>query len=115
MLFSGKLNKFRTIAMLLIFAGVIVMYIGLLWRPGLYVFLTLGLLMLLFSMIIYIMAGTLSNSAPKVVCPRCKRVTKVIGMTDECLFCGATLTFDPKYAPKEENAPQQPEHAPPSS
>lgn len=115
MLFTGKLNKFRTIAMLLIFIGVILMYIGLLWRPGLFVFLTLGILMLAFSTIIYIFAGTLSNGAPKVVCPRCNRITKVIGKTDECLFCGVTLTFDPKYAPEQQHAPKQPEHTPPSS
>lgn len=115
MLFSGKLNKLRTIAMLLIFLGIALMYVGLLWRPGLFVFLTLGVLMFILSTAVYIMAGTLSNSAPKVVCPRCQRITKVVGKTDECLFCGVTLTFDPRYAPKEENAPPQTEHVPPSS
>lgn len=115
MLFSGKLNKMRTIAMALIFLGIALMYVGLLWRPGLYFFLALGIVMFGLSTGLYILAGTLSNGAPKVVCPRCQRVTKVIGKTDECLYCGVTLTFDPAYAPKEENAPQQPEHVPPSS
>jgi len=116
MLFSGKLNKLRTIAMLLIFLGIGLMYAGLLWRPGLYVFLSLGILMFILSTAVYILAGTLSNMAPKVVCPRCQRVTKVVGKTDECLFCGVTLTFDPKYAPKEEeNAPSKTEQVPPSS
>jgi len=76
----------------------------------------LGILMFILSTAVSILAGTLPNMAPKVVCPRCERVPKVVGKTDECLFCGVALTFDPKYAPKEEeNAPSKTEQVPPSS
>lgn len=99
MLFAGKLNKFRTFALLLIFIGILIMYIGLLWRPALLFFLLLGSLCILASFAVYIMAGALSNRSPVVVCPRCGKHTKVVGMTDECMYCKTTLTFDPKYAP----------------
>ncbi len=103
MLFAGKINTFRTIALLLIFLGFSVMYIGLLWPPAVFVFMGLGLLFFLLSTAIYVWIGTLSSNAPRVVCPRCGKVTKVLGMTDRCMFCKTTLTFDKTYATERES------------
>jgi xanthosine utilization system XapX-like protein len=92
--------------MLLIFLGIGIMYIGLLWKAAIYVFMMLGLLAIMVSMGIYLWVGTLSLRAAQVTCPRCGKVTKILGKTDQCMFCKTTLTFDPAYAP-DKRAQQQ--------
>ncbi|SFS99820.1 DUF2614 family zinc ribbon-containing protein [Marininema halotolerans] len=101
MLFSSKINKFRTVALLLIFIGIGMMYLGLLFRDALIVFFILGMLGIFASVAIYFWVGLLSTQAAQVTCPQCGRTTKVLGKMDECMYCKATLSFDPSHAPKE--------------
>jgi len=100
MLFTGKLNKLRTLAWLVIFIGIAVMYVGFLFRSSMTVmalFMVLGFLIVLSSMAIYFWAGVLSLRAVQVVCPKCEKVTRLLGKTDQCMFCGQWLSIDPKY------------------
>ncbi len=101
MMWRGKINKIRTIGMLMIFLGFVIMYVALLFQkiPVLmYIVMMLGFLSVLGSVGVYFWVGLLSTKSVQVKCPRCERVTKVLGSTDECSFCGTTLSFDSKYA-----------------
>lgn len=101
MLISGKLNKIRTFALLLIFVGVGVMYIGFLWKSLMALFFILGMLFVLASVAIYFWIGILSTHSIRVHCPACGKVTKVLGKKDECMYCKAILSLDPKDAPNQ--------------
>ena len=61
MLLSGKLNKIRTFAMLLIFIGVGVMYLGFVFKSLMVLFFILGMLFVLASVGIYFWIGILST------------------------------------------------------
>ncbi|MFC4077739.1 DUF2614 family zinc ribbon-containing protein [Salinithrix halophila] len=104
MLFASKINKFRTIALLMIFAGVGIMYFGFLWPSAMLVFFILGLLGVASSVAIYFWIGMLSTQAVQVECPRCGRTTKILGKKDQCMYCKATLSLDPKDAHKEDSS-----------
>lgn len=103
-MWKGKINKIRTLGLLLIFAGFVIMYIALLFQRFpivMYIVMLLGFISVLSSVFIYFWVGLLSTKSVQVSCPRCNRVTKVLGVTDQCSFCGTTLSFDPKHAPNE--------------
>ncbi|PTX60694.1 zinc ribbon protein [Melghirimyces profundicolus] len=101
MLFASKINKFRTIALLMIFAGMGIMYFGFLWREAMVFFFILGLLGIGSSVAIYFWVGVLSTQAVQVECPECGRITKILGKSDQCMYCEAHLTLDPQHATKE--------------
>lgn len=100
MLLASKLNKLRTLALALVFLGVIVMYLGFLWTKAMVFFFVLGMIVMFSSFGIYFWAGILSSQAVKVECPECGKITKMLGKTDECMFCRTKLSLDPKHAPK---------------
>ncbi|WP_074011212.1 DUF2614 family zinc ribbon-containing protein [Numidum massiliense] len=100
MLFASKINKLRTLALMLVFLGVAVMYLGFLWKPAMVFFFIIGLLVMFSSFGMYFWAGMLSTQAARVVCPECSRTTKMLGKDDHCMFCKAALSFDPQYAPE---------------
>ena len=106
MLLSGKLNKIRTFALLLIFLGVGVMYIGFLFPSWMALFITFGMIFVLGSVGIYFWVGILSTQALRVSCPECGKPTKVLGRRDNCMHCKAILSIDPKDAP--ENNKEEP-------
>ncbi|MGA8943563.1 MAG: DUF2614 family zinc ribbon-containing protein [Thermoactinomyces sp.] len=99
MLFSGKLNKIRAFAMMLIFFGIGVMYIGFLVKKLIALFFIIGLLLILASVGIYFWTGVVSAHSVLIQCPSCKKQTKMLGKKDECMHCKAILSLDPKDAP----------------
>jgi hypothetical protein len=101
LLLSGKLNKIRTFALILIFAGVGVMYLGFVLPSVMAVFVGLGMLFILASVAIYFWIGLLSTQAPVVICPECNKETKVLGKKDQCMHCKAILSLDPKDKPEQ--------------
>ncbi len=101
MLFSGKLNKIRAFAMILIFIGIGVMYIGLLIEKLIALFFIIGLILILASVGIYFRVGIASAHSATIQCPSCKKQTKILGMKDECMHCKAILSLDPKDTPTE--------------
>jgi len=97
LVYSSKINKIRSFALILIFAGIALMYGGILSRsyPWLMaIFMILGVLMVLFSCVVYIWIGTLSIKAVPVVCPNCEKPTKMLGRVDACMHCKQPLTMD---------------------
>ncbi|GEL78172.1 YgzB family protein [Tenuibacillus multivorans] len=102
--YSNKINKIRTIALSLIFAGMIIMYIGLLFKNYEWVmvlFMFLGLIAIALSTVIYFWIGMLSTRAIQVVCPECEKPTKVLGRVDACMHCKQPLTLDRNLEGKE--------------
>jgi hypothetical protein len=99
-LLSGKLNKIRTFALLLIFLGVGVMYIGFLVPSWMALFFAFGMIFVLGSVGIYFWVGILSTQSLQVACPECGKHTKVLGHRDQCMHCKAILSVDPKDAPE---------------
>ncbi len=97
---KGKINTVRTLAMGLVFGGMIVMYGSFLvdasWAMA--IFFILGLLMVLASSVVYFLIGILSTKAVYVDCPSCGKSTKMLGRLDQCMHCKQELTLDPDLA-----------------
>ncbi|GAA0341432.1 YgzB family protein [Bacillus carboniphilus] len=102
--YSNKINKIRTFALSLIFVGFIVMYGGIFFRTKpiiMTIFMLLGLLFIIASTIVYFWIGMLSTKAVQVTCPNCKKVTKLLGRVDMCMYCREPLTLDRELEGKE--------------
>lgn len=102
--YSSKINKIRTFALSLIFIGFIIMYVGIFFRTSpllMTIFMVLGLLAMIASMVVYFWIGMLSTKAVQVVCPNCKKPTKILGRVDMCMHCREPLTLDKKLEGKE--------------
>lgn len=102
--YKSKINKIRSFALSLIFIGFIVMYGAIFFREHQWlviIFMTLGLLCILFSTFVYGWIGFLSTRAVVVECPNCKKHTKVLGRVDMCMYCNEPLTLDPTLQGKE--------------
>ncbi|MCM3007007.1 YgzB family protein [Priestia koreensis] len=102
--YSSKINKIRTFALSLIFIGFIVMYGGVFFRSNVWamtIFMLLGLLCIIASTVVYFWIGLLSTKAVQVVCPSCKKPTKILGRVDMCMHCREPLTLDPSLEGKE--------------
>jgi hypothetical protein len=96
MLLSGKLNKIRTFALLLIFISFGIMYLGFVWPNYMAIFLAIGMLFTCVSVGIYFWIGIVSTQSIQVICPVCEKGTKILGKRDQCMFCSAVLSLDPK-------------------
>lgn len=102
---SSKINEFRLWGLLLTLAGMGVMILGtvaiLLWGDTgkiiAYLFMFLGMVLMLGSVAIYFWAGMMSTSAVSIDCPECGKRTKMIGKTDRCMYCKTILTTDKQY------------------
>ncbi|BCG60992.1 DUF2614 family zinc ribbon-containing protein [Paenibacillus sp. URB8-2] len=103
---SAKINAFRTWGLLLTMLGMGLMILGtagiVFWgQTGKIVAgigLVIGLVSMMASLAIYFWAGMLSTSAVQVECPECRKLTKMLGKTDRCMFCHTILTLDPELA-----------------
>jgi len=96
--YSSKINKIRSFALALIFAGFIVMYGGIFFRNSpvvMTIFMLFGLLFIIASTIVYFWIGMLSTRTVQVTCPNCGRHTKMLGRVDICMYCDEPLTLDP--------------------
>lgn len=104
LVYSSKINKIRTFALLLIFGGILLMYGGLLSRNIewlMFTFFALGVLMVLLSCVVYLFIGTLSLKAVSIICPSCEKPTKMLGRVDACMHCKQPLTMDKDLEGKE--------------
>lgn len=61
----------------------------------------LGLLCIIASTVVYFWIGMLSTKATQVVCPTCRKPTKLLGRVDMCMHCREPLTLDPSLEGKE--------------
>jgi hypothetical protein len=102
--FKNKINKIRSFALALIFIGFVIMYGAIFFRENqllVIIFMTLGLLSIIGSTVVYGWIGLLSTRAVQVECPNCKKHTKVLGRVDMCMYCNEPLTLDPTLVGKE--------------
>jgi ABC-type transport system involved in multi-copper enzyme maturation permease subunit len=103
---TSKLNEVRLWGLLLILIGMGVMVLGtagiVYWgsagKAVASVFLILGMLCMLGSVVLYFWAGIMSTSAIQLECPECGKRTKMLGRTDRCMYCKTILTVDPEVA-----------------
>ena len=102
--YTSKINKVRSFALGLVFAGFIIMYLGIFFRTSplfMTIFITAGVLAILGSTVIYFWIDLLSSKAVQVVCPSCQKYTKMLGRVDICMYCREPLTTDLQLAGKE--------------
>lgn len=102
--YKSKINKIRSFALILIFAGIVIMYGGILSKklPWLMaIFFILGMLSIIFSTIVYFWIGLLSTKAIPITCPNCEKPTKMLGRVDACMHCKQPLTLDKDLEGKE--------------
>ncbi|GGB10174.1 hypothetical protein ERX37_09115 [Macrococcus hajekii] len=106
---TSKINRIRSWALGLIFAAMIVMYLGVVLlymahsRILFGIFLILGTLAFALSFVVYFWIGMLSMRAVTVLCPNCNHYTKMLGRADICANCNEPLTLDPTLEGKEFN------------
>lgn len=104
LVYSSKINKIRSFALILIFGGILLMYVGLLLKNRewlMIIFFILGMLAILFSLVVYVWIGTLSLRAIPIICPSCEKPTKMLGRVDACMHCKQPLTLDKDLEGKE--------------
>ncbi|RKQ31415.1 YgzB family protein [Oceanobacillus halophilus] len=104
LVYSSKINKIRSFALILIFAGILIMYGGILFKDTewlMLIFFALGVLSIGFSLVVYVWIGTLSLRAVPVECPNCGKPTKMLGRVDACMHCKQPLTLDKNLEGKE--------------
>jgi hypothetical protein len=108
---SSKVNEFRLWGLAMTMGGMLLMIVGLagvvfdwgkIGRIIAIIFMIIGMISMMVSMGIYFWAGMLSTSATVIDCPECGRRTKMLGITDRCMFCKTILTVDPQYEPTTE-------------
>lgn len=104
LVYSSKINKIRSFALILIFGGILLMYVGLLFKKIewlMLVFFILGLIAIFLSLAVYLWIGSLSLKAVPIVCPNCEKPTKMLGRVDACMHCKEPLTLDRDLEGKE--------------
>ncbi|MRG87555.1 YgzB family protein [Salinibacillus xinjiangensis] len=102
--YKNKINKIRGFALGLIFAGMILMYLGLFFKGTEWAMVTLmmlGVIAIIFSTVVYFWIGMLSTKAVVVTCPSCEKQTKMLGRVDACMHCRQPLTMDRSLEGKE--------------
>lgn len=104
LVYSSKINKIRSFALILVFAGILVMYGGILSKKIGWLMLTLfilGVILVMLSCVVYLWIGTLSLRAVPIICPNCEKPTKMLGRVDACMHCKQPLTLDKDLEGKE--------------
>lgn len=102
--YSSKINKLRTIALSLVFIGIIIMYGGIFFQSSpllMTIFMVIGFLCIILSTVIYFWVGMISTKTVQVVCPSCQKPTKMLGRVDACMYCNEPLTLDKDLEGKE--------------
>lgn len=104
LVYSSKINKIRSFALILVFVGIAIMYVGIMVKKIEWLMLTLfiiGVLFVLLSTVVYFWIGLLSTRAIPIVCPNCEQPTKMLGRVDACMHCKQSLTLDKNLEGKE--------------
>ena len=94
---GNKILRIRGYALAMIFAGMIIMYLGIFFRETAWlmlIFLVIGIIPILLSFVIYFWIGMISARAVTVECPNCGGYTKILGTVDYCQHCKEPLTLD---------------------
>ena len=104
LVYSSKINKIRSFALILIFVGIAFMYGGL-WAKSIdwlmFFLFIVGVFFVIASTAVYFWIGLLSTRAIPIICPNCEKPTKMLGRVDACMHCKQTLTMDKDLEGKE--------------
>src|SRR5690625_2764884 len=104
LVYSSKINKIRSFALILIFVGFAFMYGGILAKKIewlMFLLFIIGVLSILLSTAVYFWIGLLSTRAIPVICTNCEKPTKMLGRVDACMHCKQPLTLDKELEGKE--------------
>ncbi|WP_026908273.1 YgzB family protein [Paucisalibacillus globulus] len=104
LVYSSKINKIRSFALILVFAGIGLMYIGLLLKKIewlMVIFFLFGIISVVLSTVVYFWIGMLSTKTVAIICPTCEKPTKMLGRVDACMHCKQPLTLDKDLEGKE--------------
>lgn len=104
LVYSSKINKIRSFALILVFVGIAIMYVGILAKKIEWLMFTLfilGVLSVILSSVVYFWIGMLSTKAIPIICPNCEKPTKMLGRVDACMHCKQPLTLDKELEGKE--------------
>ena len=77
---QSKINKFRSIALILVFFGIAIMYLAICFKNHpiiMTIFMLLGFIAVLVSSTVYLWVGIISTKTVQVACPSCGKPTKV--------------------------------------
>ncbi|KMK74922.1 YgzB family protein [Alkalihalobacillus pseudalcaliphilus] len=102
--YTNKINKIRTFALSLVFIGILVMYLGLIFKSTpivMMILMMIGFLGIIASTLVYFWIGMLSTKTIQVTCPSCEKPTKVLGRVDACMHCSQPLTMDKSLEGKD--------------
>lgn len=97
LVYSSKINKIRSFALIQIFIGFVFMYGGIFAKKIEWLMVTfflIGVLFVIFSCVVYFWIGMLSTKAVPIICPNCEKPTKMLGHVDACMHCKQPLTLD---------------------
>jgi len=104
LVYSSKINKIRSFALILIFIGFAFMYGGILAKNIswlMFLLFIIGVCSIILSTIVYFWIGMLSTKAIPIICPSCEKPTKMLGVVDACMHCKQPLTLDKSLEGKE--------------
>ncbi|WP_149453049.1 DUF2614 family zinc ribbon-containing protein [Pasteuria penetrans] len=107
---APKLDICRIAALLFLLLGFGVGALAFIFPGGIVFFSIISILMVSVSLFLYSFIGVISMQAPKVTCPVCNHITKLLGMRDRCRGCAVILSLDPsdQQPIREENHIHQP-------
>ncbi|MCL6627149.1 DUF2614 family zinc ribbon-containing protein [Alicyclobacillus shizuokensis] len=90
-----NVNRWRNLALVFLFAGFFVMYLGV-YSKRLLPYLTIaGGIGVLAGILLYFRFGPVNPSIRTIQCPRCGRDTRPTGQYDACAHCGLPLQRTP--------------------
>ncbi|HLR75985.1 MAG TPA: YgzB family protein [Virgibacillus sp.] len=104
LVYSSKINKIRSFALILIFVGFAFMYGGIFAKKTewlMFLLFIIGVLFIILSTVVYFWIGMLSTRAIPVICTNCEKPTKMLGRVDACMHCKQPLTMDKELEGKE--------------
>ncbi|GAF67168.1 hypothetical protein BTS2_4077 [Bacillus sp. TS-2] len=102
--YTNKINKIRTFALSLVFIGILIMYLGLIFKTHpiiMSILMILGFLAIIASTLVYFWIGMLSSKTIRITCPSCEKETKILGRVDACMHCSQPLTMDKSLEGKD--------------
>ncbi|WP_026974214.1 DUF2614 family zinc ribbon-containing protein [Alicyclobacillus contaminans] len=86
-----NINRWRNWALLLMFGGFFVMYLGVYDKVLLPVLLVIGSLAWVAGIGIYFRFGPVNTRLNEIECPRCGQRIRLTGATDACAHCGLPM------------------------
>ncbi len=108
----NKIKRMRTWANWCIGIGIVLMYVGYAFFAGYFgsflkgsillmtSLLLIGFILMMVATVLFMITGMVSMSAAQVECPTCKKVTKMLGKEDACMFCGQPLSLADEQTPQ---------------